>query len=58
MLIKKIYLKSLIIKASKNDLRIKMKKYNWLIDLIAQMIFSVSFTILSLGGVLTVLNAI
>lgn len=35
-----------------------MKKYNWLIDLIAQMIFSVSFTILSLGGVLTVLNAI
>ena len=58
VLIKKIYLKSLIIKASKNDLRIKMKKYNWLIDLIAQMIFSVSFTILSLGGVLTVLNAI
>ena len=58
VLIKKIYLKSLIIKASKNDSRLKMKKYNWLIDLIAQMIFSVSFTILSLGGVLTVLNAI
>lgn len=58
VLIKKIYLKSLIIKASNNDSRLKMKKYNWLIDLIAQMIFSVSFTILSLGGVLTVLNAI
>ncbi len=35
-----------------------MKKYLWLADLMAQTIFSVSFTILSLGGVLTVFNAL
>jgi hypothetical protein len=35
-----------------------MKKYLWLADLMAQTIFSVSFTILSLGGVLTVFNEI
>ena len=35
-----------------------MKKYLWLADLMAQTILSVSFTILSLGGVLTVFNEI
>ena len=35
-----------------------MQKYYWLAELLAQTIFSVSFTILTLSGVLAVLNAI
>lgn len=34
-----------------------MKKYLWIADLTAQMVFSVAFTLLSVGGVLKVLNA-
>lgn len=35
-----------------------MKKYLWLADLVAQTVFSVCFTLLSIGGVLTLLGTI
>lgn len=35
-----------------------MKKYLWLADLMAQTVFSVCFTLLSIGGVLTLLGTI
>lgn len=35
-----------------------MKKYIWLADLAAQTVFSVTFTLLSVGSVLMVLGSI
>ncbi len=35
-----------------------MYKYMWLLDLMAQTIFAITFTLLSVGTVLTVLESI
>lgn len=35
-----------------------MEKYLWLADLMAQTVFSVCFTLLGIGGVLTLLGTI
>ena len=48
----------MIITVSKNDLEKKMNKYMWIADLMAQTVFSVTATILGLGTVLSILQAI
>ena len=35
-----------------------MKKYEWLLDLVAQTVFSVVFTLLSVGSVVGILSSI